>query len=255
MSFWTRLLALLGIKAGRALERLEDPAETLDASYERQLDLVRQLRRGIVEVATAKKRIEMQVQEIGARHERLEPQAREALRQGRDDLARSALSRRAMLEAQATSLRDQYAGLEAQEQKLVASQASLAARIEAFRIEKETMKAAYRASSARVQVNEALGGISSEMSDVGRSLERARDHVAQLSARAAATDDLLDRGALAVTSPDADLERELGQAALATGVEERLRAMKAELGSDTPRPVPQIGTSGDREKDGSPGAI
>lgn len=239
MSLWNRVLALFRIKAGRTLDRLEEPAEMLDASYERQLELLRGVRRGIVEVASAKKRVEMQVQEIGARYQGLEQKAREALAQGREDLAREALTRRAMLEAQATSLRDQHTSLEAQEQKLVTSQQSLAARIESFRVEKETMKAAYTASSARVRVNEALTGISAEMTDVGETLQRTRDRVEQLTARAAATDELLDRGVLATTSgsPDADLERQLGETSLNAGVERQLAALKADLAlrpGDTP---------------------
>lgn len=231
MSLWIRVLALFRIKAGRTLDRIEEPAEMLDASYERQLELLRGVRRGIVEVASAKKRIEMQVQEIGARYQGLEQKAREALAQGREDLAREALTRRAMLEAQATSLRDQHTSLETQEQKLVTSQQSLAARIESFRVEKETMKAAYTASSARVRVNEALTGIGAEMTDVGETLQRTRDRVEQLTARAAATDELLDRGMFAATSgpPDADLERQLGEKSLNAGVERQLAALKADL--------------------------
>lgn len=231
MNLWDRVLVLLRIKAGRTLDRLEDPAEMLDASYERQLELLRGVRRGIVDVAAAKKRIEMQVQEIAARYQGLEQKAREALAQGRDDLAREALTRRATLEAQATSLRAQHASLEQQEQKLVASQQSLGARIESFRVEKETMKAAYSASSARVRVNEALSGIGSEMNDVGATLERTRDRIAQLNARVTATDELLDRGVLAAPggAPDADIDRALGTSALSADVEQKLAALKADL--------------------------
>lgn len=244
MNLWDRFLALLRIKAGRTLDRLEQPAELLDASYDRQRELLRGVRRGIVEVASAKKRIEMQVQEIGARYQGLEQKAREALAQGREDLAREALTRRATLEAQAMSLRDQHASLEAQEEKLVASHRSLAARIEAFRVEKETMKAVFTASSARVGVNESLAGISAEMTDVGETLQRTRDRVEQLTARAAATDELLDRGMLAPTtgSPDADLERELGQSSLSAGVERQLAALKADL-------APASGGQGSRSND------
>jgi len=235
MNLWNRILALLRIKAGRTLDRLEEPAEMLDASYERQLELQRGVRRGIVDVAAAKKRIEMQVQEIAARYEGLEQKAREALAQGREDLAREALTRRATLEAQATSLRDQHTSLEAQEQKLVASQQSLAARIESFRVEKETMKAAYSASSARVRVNEALSGIGVEMSDVGETLTRTRDRIEQLNARATATDELLDRGVLAApgSTPDADLDRALGTPSLNAEVEQKLTALKADMTLDS----------------------
>ena len=93
-----RLRNLFRIKANRALDRMDDPRESLDDSYDRQVDMLAQLRRGLAEVATARKRIELQGEEIGARYERLGDQAQEAMDQGREDLARIALERRAALE-------------------------------------------------------------------------------------------------------------------------------------------------------------
>lgn len=239
-----RLLELLRVKLNALLSRKEDPREALDDSYERQLDLLRGVRRAIVDVAAARKRIELQANEMAARHRELEGKAQEAVRQGRDDLAREALNRRLSLEGQVATLRQQYASLEAEEKKLVASQDSLASRVQAFRIEKETLKASYSASSARVEANEAVAGIGDQMGEVGRSLERAREQIAQIEARAGATDELLDRGVLAdVTGPaDSDLDRQLGGTRSASEVERQLAAIKAQLpGGEEPRAVDDRG--------------
>jgi phage shock protein A len=152
-------------------------------------------------------------------------------------LARSALERRSFLESQVAALRDQHAALQQQQAQLQDNERRLAERVAAFRIEKETIKATYAASQAQVKANEAVAGIGSQMSDVGANLERARDRVAQMQARAAATDELLSSGALndLTAAPDADLERQLSAGATKAKVERQLQSMKNAGGSDTDR--------------------
>ena len=237
MSYMSRLQAIFRSKASRALDRAEDPREALDDSYDQQVNLLQQVRQGLAEVATARKRIELQGQEMGARYGRLSDQAQEALNQGREDLARSALERRSFLESQVAALRDQHDALQQQQAQLQDNERRLAERVAAFRIEKESIKATYTASKAQVKANEAAAGIGSQMSDVGASLERARDRVAQMQARAAATDELLSSGALSdfTAAPDADLERQLSAGATKAKVERQLQSMKNASRSDPGR--------------------
>lgn len=242
MSLTSRFRVVFRSKASRALERAEDPREALDDSYEQQLKMLQQVRQGLAEVATARKRIELQGQEMGARYQRLTDQAEEALNQGREDLARTALERRSLLEGQVAALREQHAALRQQQAQLQDNERRLAERIAAFRTEKETMKATYAASEARVKANEAAAGIGSQLSDVGASLDRAKDKVAQMEARAAATDELLASGALAdvTATPDSDLDRQLSPGATQATVDRQLQAMKdaraadPDDGTDTP---------------------
>lgn len=228
MSFASRLRVIFRSKASRTLDRLEDPREALDDSYDQQVKMLQQVRQGLAEVATAKKRIELQGQEMGARYQRLGDQAEEALNQGREDLARTALERRSLLERQVASIRDQYTALQQQQAQLQDNERRLAERIAAFRTEKETIKATYAASEAQVKANEAAAGIGSQMSDVGANLDRARNRIAQMQARAAATDELLSSGALQdlTAAPDSDLERQLSAGSTKADVERQLQAMK-----------------------------
>ena len=228
MSFTSRLRVVFRSKANQALDRMEDPREALDDSYEQQLRMLQKVRQGLAEVATAGKRLELQGQELGARHRHLADQAEEALNQGRDDLARTALERRVLVEGEVIALRDQFAALRTQQTQLQDNERRLAARVAAFRTEKETMKATYAASRARVQANEAAANIGSEISNVGANLDRARDRVAQMQARAAATDDLIASGALqdATATPDADLDRQLSAGATQSSVDRQLQSMK-----------------------------
>lgn len=228
MSLISRLRTIFRIKATRAVDRLEDPREALDDSYDQQVRMLQQVRHGLAEVATGKKRIELQGQEMGVRYQRLTTQAQEALSQGREDLARTALERRFLLERQVATVRDQHAALLQQQTQLQENERRLAERVATFRTEKETIKATYTASEAQVRANEAAAGLGSYMSDVGANLNRAKDRVAQMQARAAATDELLASGALEYLAgpPDADLERQLSDGAAKTEVERQLQAIK-----------------------------
>lgn len=163
MTFTSRLRVIFRTKSNRALDRLEDPREALDDSYDQQVKMLQQVRQGLAEVATAKKRIELQGQEMGLRHQRLAGQADGALNQGRDDLARVALERRALLENQVAAIRDQYRSLQQQQARLQDNERRLAERVAAFRTEKESIKANYAASVAQVKANEAAAGIGSQM--------------------------------------------------------------------------------------------
>jgi phage shock protein A len=228
MSLTSRLRTIFRIKATRVVDRLEDPREALDDSYDQQVKMLQEVRHGLAAVATGKKRVELQGQEMGARYQRLTSQAQEALSQGREDLARTALERRSLLERQVATVRDQHAALLQQQAQLQENERRLAERVATFRTEKETTKATYTASEAQVRANEAAAGLGSYMSDVGANLSRAKDRVEQMQARAAATDELLASGALSdiTAPPDADLERQLSAGAAKAEVERQLQAMK-----------------------------
>ena len=229
----SRMRTIFRSKTSKALNKIEDPRELLDDSYEQQVKLLQQVRKALAEVATAKKRIDLQGQELGARYQRLAHQAQEALAGGREDLARAALERRSLIERQVAQLQEQYSGMQKQTAQLEERERRLAEQVAAFRIEKETIKATYTASEAQVKANEAVAGLGATVNDVGTSLDRARDRVAQMQARAAATDQLLASGALRdlTAAPDADIEQQLASLSAKSEVERQLQAMKDAAGS------------------------
>jgi phage shock protein A len=228
MTIMERMRNLFRIKANRALDRLDDPRESLDDSYDRQVDMLAQLRRGLAEVATARKRIELQGQEIGTRYDRLGDQAQEAMDQGREDLARIALERRSGLEQEIVTLRGQFETLRQQETRLEENERRMTARVAAFRTQKETLKASYTASAAQVKANESVAGISADFNGVGRAVDQARDKVLHMQARAAATDELIARGVVQdqTAAPDEDLDHQLAAGRSRSDIERQLQAMR-----------------------------
>src|SRR5581483_9105197 len=207
-----RAMTILKAKISSLLNRAENPAETLDYSYEEQLRQLQNVRRGIADVATAKKRLELQYTSMQQQVDKLDRQARDAVAANREDLAREALTRKAAVQGQLDSIMQQGQQLEAQQQKLVDGEKQLSARIESFRTQKEVIKAQYSAAEAQVRIGEAATGLGRNMEDVGLAVQRAKDKTEQLQARAAAVDELTTSGALTdFTSTDDDIDRQLKQ--------------------------------------------
>lgn len=231
MGLWQRFTMIFRAKANKALDRAEDPRETLDYSYQRQVDLLTKVRRGVADVATSRKRVELQINQLEQQSSKLQDQAQKAITMNREDLAREALTRRSGLTTQINDLKTQHAQLQAEEEKLTLAQQRLQAKVEAFRTRKETIKATYTAAEAQTRINEAMSGIGDEMGDVGAAIQRAEDKTAQMQARAGAIDELLASGALDdVSTPGGgdDIARELDAMSSQADVEAQLAALKAQ---------------------------
>src|SRR6186997_1251626 len=212
MSLMKRMSTIFRAKANKALDAAEDPRETLDYSYQKQLELLTKVRRGVADVATSRKRIELQLQGLQGQADKLSEQARKALSMNREDLAREALSRKSGLEQQIADLKVQHANLQGEEEKLTLASQRLQAKVESFRTRKETIKANYTAAEAQTRIGEAVSGIGEEMGDVGMAIQRAEDKTASMQARAGAIDELIASGALddvTATNSGDDIAREL----------------------------------------------
>ena len=226
-----RMKAIFSAKADKALDKLEDPRETLDYSYSKQLELLQQVRRGVAEVATSRKRVELQAGQLNQQMEKLAVAATRALEAGREDLAREALTRKSGLQQQLAELQEQHAALQSEEERLVRASQQLQAKVDAFRTRKETIKATYTAAEAQNKISEAFSGLGKEFGDVGQAIQRAEDKTTQLQARAAAVDELLASGALDDPTGLAqdDITRELDALASGAQVDNELAALKASL--------------------------
>ena len=218
-------------KTNKVLDRMEDPRETLDYSYQTQLELLQKVRRGVADVATSRKRVELQMNQLQQSSDKLDRQARDALSVGREDLARDALTRKSGLQSQLSELNTQYTTLQGEEERLTGASQRLQAKVESFRTKKETIKATYTAAEAQTRINEAFTGISEEMGDVGLAIQRAEDKTEQMKARAGALDELMASGAIddMVSGPRDDIQLELDRMGASHDVDAELARMKGEL--------------------------
>ncbi|MCZ4102837.1 PspA/IM30 family protein [Streptomyces sp. So13.3] len=235
-----RIATLFRIKANKALDNAEDPREVLDYSYEQQLQMLERVRRGVADVATSRKRVELQVTQLQQSTGKLQGQAEQALAAGREDLAREALTRRTAVASQVTDMQTQQASLKDQEEKLTLATQRLQAKVDAFRTRKETIKATYTAAEAETHIAEAVTGIGEEMGDVGLAMQRAQDRTEQLQARAGALDELIASGALEDATLPAgrdDIQAEIEAVTAGQDVEIELARMKAQLPASATPPA------------------
>src|SRR5437762_1415101 len=241
----SRASLIIKAKFSRLLNRAENPTETLDYSYEQMQEQLQNVKRGVADVVTAKKRLELQTQKVEQNVVKLETQARQAVGANREDLARQALERKAAAQQQLQGLDMQIKQLSDQQEKLVAGQQQLETRIEAFRSQKEVIKAQYSAAEAQVKIGEAATGIGKQMADTGLAIQRAQDKTQEMQARASAVDELIASGTLEdfTAGGQTQLDKELAQLSSQSQVDSDLARLKAELGSG--RETPAIEPGGD----------
>ena len=236
MGLFNRTKTIVEAKLNAIVGAAEDPRETLDLSYEKQRDMLQQVQRGLIEVTTAKRRLQLQAAQLESGIKDADEQARRALAVNREDLARAALERKQLLVGQQAGLEQQVADVQAQQDKLTAAEARLSAKIEAFRNQKEVIKAQYSASAAEVKIGEAFTGVSEEIADVGLAVERATTKTQEMQARAGAIDELVQQGALSDVSAASDpVAAELDRTARTASVETELAALKQQLGAAAAR--------------------
>src|SRR5437764_2245608 len=229
-----RFSTVVKSKISRLLDKAEDPGETLDYSYQKQLESLQNVKKGIADVVTAKKRLQMQSKKLEDSVVKLDTQARQALSAGNEDLARVALERKNVAQTELQSLDQQVAELEAQQEKLTDSEQKLRTKIESFRTKKEVMKAQYSAAEAQVRISEAATGVGEEMADVGLAMQRAVDKTENMRARADAVSELESAGTFddltALGPGEDDIDRQLKQLSSQSAVDDELAKMKGEVG-------------------------
>ena len=228
MGILSRTSTIVKSKMNRLLDRAEDPRETLDYAYDKQMEALRKVKRGVVEMVTTKRRLELQAAKVRESIGTLEEQAARSLSAGREDLARLALQRKQTALIELQGLDQQVANLELEQEKLTKAEQRLQAKVMAFRNKKEIIKAQYTAAQAQVRIGAALGGISEEMGDISLAVERAEDKTEKLKARAGAIDELAAAGVLEdFSGREDDIGRELAQITSVQNVEDELAALKA----------------------------
>jgi phage shock protein A len=230
-----RITTVIKAKINKLLDKAEDPAETLDYSYTKQLESLQNVKKGIADVVTAKKRLQMQSSKLEQSVVKLDTQARQAVAAGKEDLARMALERKSVAQTELQSLDQQVTELEAQQERLTESEKRLRAKIESFRTKKEVIKAQYSAAEAQVRISEAATGVGEEMADVGLAMQRAVDKTEQMKARASAVEELEAAGTFEdltqLGEGSDDIDKQLRELSSGAQVDDELAKLKAEIGT------------------------
>jgi phage shock protein A len=233
LSFSNRFVNLIKQKVNKVLEKHEDPREALDYSAVKQTELIQRLRREIVEVVASKKRLEMQKVRLLENINKLQEQAKSAVKAGRDDLATLALERKNANLAQAKELDTQIMEIQTEQDKLENAEKRLSIKVEEFKSKKEIIKARYSSAEAEVRIKENITGISEEMSDIGVAMSRAEEKTDAMKSKAMAIDDMIGSGSLVDYTDNKDqIESELEKTDIKSKVDDDLAKLKSNINKD-----------------------
>lgn len=191
--------------------------------------MLERVQAALVQVQKTEARLASVAEELENKLPILQDQARRSIQRGREDLARNSLERRALAEIELENIKSQLAEVELEERRLSLVESRLSSRIEAFNARQEVAAARFSAVEAQVQIQEALAGLSEELSDLGRSLEMTEQRTTRMQARAYAIDRLVAEGILESSS-----ERGVSKdAALSPTIELQLQQLMCELEEDS----------------------
>ncbi len=237
MGLLTRIGWIFRAEASTALDRVEDPKQALDYGLVKMQENFQKVSRSLLDVAAAKRKLEMQRERLDENIAKYERQAREALSLDREDLARVALERKQESVARRDELERSIGSVDSQMQSLERSRTSLRASIDNFRMRKEELAAVYDAARAQLQVRETLTGVSKEITDVGSAIQRAEDRIVETRARVEALDELVAIGTVEdVLSADKDdIDRELERIGRSAAVDAELARLKGTAGGSEAR--------------------
>jgi phage shock protein A len=233
MGIVERIFLFVRVRVSAMLDRSEDPRQTLDYAHAQQQELLRQVRQGMIEVATSKRLLEQQAQRLGNQVPHAENQAARAIAAEREDLARIALQRKQTAMAELTELEARLAEVTQEERKLGLAEQQLAARVEEFRIRRASLSARYAAAEAQTRVLESLTGVSRDFAQLGAAIGRAEERIERMQARATAIDALIDTGSLVPPgSPLDPVESELRKLSANQAVEHELAALRERVAAE-----------------------
>jgi phage shock protein A len=208
----------------------EDPRQAFVTTYDKQRTLLVRVRKALSEITRAKLHLEEKANMTRTKLPQLEQLARQALMDGREDLARLRLQRRQQAQAQLQLLNKQLIEIEREEQRLSLAEQRLSDQLATFFTQQELLAARYNAAEAQVVIGEALTGISEELTDLSQAMAAAEQKSAQMEARASAIDRLVEEGLLEIPGAEVIQPIEaLPPAGENLNIEAQLQAMKQEI--------------------------
>ena len=218
-----------------AMAPAEDPRQAYASAGQRQQDLLVKVQAALRELEASKVRLQSKTAETNEKLPRLEEQAKQALIEGHEDIARLSLRRRQVALVELKALGQQVAEVEADPQRLSLLEERIATEIEAFRARQDIIAARYNAAEAQVQLGEALTGVSDDLAQFGTALEKAEERAQYMQARAAAIDQLVDDGVLRGPTLGADpTGMTVAEAEITQAVEDQLAALKQQVSAQLP---------------------
>jgi len=219
-NFLNKFSKMLKSSAETLLAPADDPRETFATPQQRREVMLTRVREALTQNAALLRRLDFRLKQAKEKLPRLEEQARNALREKREDFARLTLQHRQLTVIEIQSIESQIREAQQESQRIAIIEQKVVAQIESFRTRQEMIAARYNAAEAQVMAHEAVGGVTDELSDLGAALEIAEEKAENMQARASALDQLAEVGVLS--------DRAFDQYEIDRAVEEQFAKLKSQ---------------------------
>ena len=226
-----RIKLIVKVWLNALLAPAEDPRQAFAVAHRRRLELLEQVRRALTTVDASRTQLARNMAEARGKLPQLQERARQALLAGREDQARFALQLRQVLVEETRELENQVRQLEQEHQALSLVEHRMAGQIEAFFARQDMLLARLSSAEAKVQIKEALTGVSEELAGLDIAIERAEETTENMQARVSAIDELVETGILEMATGRAGGAGapQLSGGARDQAVEDLLAALRQEM--------------------------
>ena len=233
-SILRRLKLNLKVWLHTLLEPAQDPRRIFAYAYQRHQELLDKVHHARLNISNARDQLETMAVDARTRLNELQDQARQALLAGREEKARLAIQVRQATDMRLRALEDELGRMDSEDRALSIVGHRLETQIDAFFARQEVLKARYDTAEAQVRIQEALGGISEELPNLGTALEQAEQQAEYMQARVVAINELIELGVLSTADFSGTGRTATQLAALpdAEVTEEQLVGLKRELGME-----------------------
>jgi phage shock protein A len=217
MGLFDRVSRVIRANLNTIVSSAEDPEKILEQTViDMQEDLV-QLRQAVAQAIAAQKRLEQQLKQNLTQSSEWENRARLALQKGEENLAREALNRKKTYAETAVALKSQVDQSQSQATTLKQQMAGLESKIAEAKTKKEMLTARARAAKATEQINRAIGSV--DTTSALSAFDRMEDKVQQMEAQSQAVAELAGN----------QLESQFASLEAGSDVDDELLRLKAEL--------------------------
>jgi phage shock protein A len=227
MKILNRLKTAFKARMNKVLDEVEDPEELLDISLQEMKEHLQQVKKSLLDVTTLKKGLESELAEVKDKVNLAQVQAETAMNVNREDLARAALEKKAVLEDKKSSLLNEIEKIEKRIIAIKDNKRTLAEQITSLENKREELIAINKSADAQLAVKEIVAGVSNDITDLNEQIKRAEEKIREKEAKVSAIDELVSQGEMIADLDSQDtVEKSLKEIQRETRIEEELTKLK-----------------------------
>lgn len=222
MGLIARAFRIVRAKLNAVVSSAENPVEQLEMTYQDMRDERRQMKQSIVNVKAQRKSLERKIERFEDEVDEHNEQARAAMEQGEEQLARQALEQKKAKMQAVNDLQAQVDEIENVESNMYDKFDEIDDRIESLKTKKEILKAKYEGAEAMEKVNSSLSEGMGEYS-VQENVEDIKTEITEMQSRAEAVQEFEQE------REEQDVDAQLDSLQTDSAVENELDTLRAEV--------------------------